>query len=47
MPKKRQTKSEKQPKQKRRNERLHIPLTFEQVVDAMLKTPPLKKKPKK
>jgi hypothetical protein len=47
MPKKRQHKSPKPAKRKQHNEPLHIPLTFEQVVDAMLKTPPMKKKPKK
>ncbi len=30
--------------QRQRNAPLHIPLPFEQIVDAMLQTPPLKKK---
>jgi hypothetical protein len=29
---------------RRRNDSLHIPLPFEQIVDAMLKTPPSKKR---
>lgn len=30
--------------QRQRNAPLHIPLSFEQIVDTMLQTPPLKKK---
>jgi hypothetical protein len=43
MPKKKPNKKKK-PAQRQRNAPLHIPLPFEQIVDAMLQTPPLKKK---
>jgi hypothetical protein len=37
-------KSTQQKKKRQRNAPLHIPLPFEQIVDAMLQTPSLKKK---
>jgi hypothetical protein len=44
MPKKKPAKKKKHPKDRQRNAPLHIPLSFEQIVDAMLKTPPMHRK---